>query len=396
MRNLVNIRKVKSKLLVMFVLMSILSFPFKYHLIKINFLTIFFKGITKRIAPLVLDNVETYTLELYSDSTGMYLNLISVFIVSLVITIIWNFFEKKIGNIIDFDDLYTLFVIGVCYYLSMQMSIYGFSKLFKYQFYDANPNTLFTPVGFLTKDFLYWTSIGSSKLYNTIVGLVEISIAVLLLFKRTRLLGGVLGGIVCFNIVLINFAFDINVKLQSVFFLLLFLMVSYPALKNLYVFFIKQKSVRIHSRLMPFFKKHHRNFILIKSVVIILIFIESLYPYVKTNNFNGDALIKPPYYGAYKINNNDKYKRFFIHSDPYFIIQSHNDKLLSFKMKLSQSSLKLSYNEFESVLSFKTNDSIMLLKGDFFGDSLNIDATKINIENMPLYKDNFKWTIDQY
>lgn len=394
MTTLVNIKKVLKKLTIVFVILFILCFPFKYNLFKINFLANLFEGITQKVAPFILHSTNTYTLAFYSDSTGMYINLVNLVFVSFIVIGLWFFFDKKIEKIISFKTLFSIFTIGVCYYLSLQFSIYGFSKLFKYQFYDAHPNTLFTPVGFLTKDFLYWTSVGSSKLYNTVVGFVEVMTAILLLFRKTRSLASVLGCIICVHIVLINFAFDINVKIQSLFLLLLFFIVSYPSFKNMYAIFIQRKTTisypRINALLYP------KWFRILKFVLIAFICAESLYPYIKNQNFNGDTLPKPPYYGAYKIENNPTYKRFFIHSDPYFIIQDHNDELYSFEMDLQNEKMLLKYNTLKSMLSFKVNDSIISLKGDFFGTPLHISARKINISTMPLYEDTFHWTIDQY
>ena len=352
--------------------------------------------IVAKIAPYILGDNSEYTLQFYSDSTGLYLGILVIFLISILLSSIWHFWEEKNQQLAEVAHRwFPMLTICICYYLSLQMSIYGFSKLFKYQFYDAHPNTLYTPVGFLTKDFLYWTSIGSSQLYNTVTGSLEVLIAVLLWFTRTRAFASVIGLLISSYLVLINFAFDINVKIQSMFFLLLFLMISFPTLKRLYLFFFKQKVVKLDQPRKSFFS-NKRFRIGVKVLIISLILVESLYPYVRNQNFNGDALTKPPFYGAYKIENDYRYKRFFIHSDPYFIIQDHNDKLYSFPMTIESDAIILNHNTSVSRLTMKVNDSIISLQGDFFGSILDIDAKKLNIEYMPLYQDSFQWTIDGY
>ncbi len=387
-------KKLIKRVFVIFTILFILSFSFEYNIIKINFLTSFFEKIVKIIASFFLDNTKEYTLKFYSDAAGLYLNIIVVFIISLGVSSLLFLFKRK-RNTFD-KEFIAFFIVGVCYYLSLQFSIYGFSKLFKYQFYDAHPNTLYTPVGYLTKDFLYWTSIGSSKLYNTITGLIEITIAVLLWFKKTRVLVCFLGIGMCLNIVLVNFSFDINVKIQSLFLLFLFLLVSYSNIKKLYLFFIKQEVTKINPISFPISKKHRFKHVVIKSVLISVILLEGLYPYVTTNSFNGDTTAKPLFYGAYEIKNNEVYKRFFIHSDPYFIIQDKNDELYSFKMELNEETLLLTNNDRTSILSFKNKEGVFYIEGDFFGSSLNIKATPIDISKLPLNEDSFKWTIDGY
>ncbi len=387
-------KKLRNRIFVVFSIFFILSLPFKYNVLKINFLTAFFERVVKIIAPIFLNNNKEYTLDFYSDSSGLYINIIIVFIISIAVSFLWLFFERK--RTIFSKEFTVFFAVIICYYLSLQFSIYGFSKLFKYQFYDAHPNTLYTPVGYLTKDFLYWTSIGSSKLYNTITGLIEITTAVLLWFKRTRVLACFLGIGVCLNIVLVNFSFDINVKIQSLFLLLLFLLVSYPNIKTLYLFFVKQEITKINPISFPISKKYRFKHVVIKSVLISVILLEGLYPYVTTNSFNGDTIVKPLFYGAYEIKNNEVYKRFFIHSDPYFIIQDKKDQLYSFKMELNEETLLLTNNDRTSILSFKNKDGVFYIEGDFFGSLLNIEATKIDISTLPLNEDSFKWTIDGY
>ena len=96
---------------------------------------------------------------------------------------------------------------------------YGFDKLFKHQFYLPEPNTLYTPVGLLSKDILFWTSMGTSHSYNVFMGLIEIIPAFLLFFKRTRMLGGLISFAVLLNVLMINIGFDITVKILSSFLL---------------------------------------------------------------------------------------------------------------------------------------------------------------------------------
>lgn len=374
----------------------VLTFPFEYQLVKFNVLSDVLEGMVESIAPLIFEDASQYTLKLYSDSTGMYLGVAIVLVISFVVSLFWFWIEKKKDKPTIIGQFwFPLLLVGICYFLALQMSIYGCNKVFKYQFYDAHPNTLYTPIGFLTKDFLYWTSIGSSKLYNSVIGSMELLVAVLLVFKRTRPLASVLGLLISSYLVLINFAFDINVKIQSLFLVFLFGVISFTTLKKLYLLFFKGKSVILPQNQFLVFKRKSIG-ILIKGILISLILVESMYPYVRNNNFNGDELTKPPYYGAYKIENDVRYKRFFIHSDPYFIIQDHDDQFYSFPMELGSDVMVLHHQESTSALVLKVNDSLFSLKGDFFGYPMNIQARKLNIDRMPLYRDSFQWTIDGY
>jgi hypothetical protein len=90
---------------------------------------------------------------------------------------------------------------------------YGWDKITKGQFYMPEPNTLFTPFGKLSKDIAYWSLVGSSYPYTVSLGIIEVVAALLLLFKRTQFLASLLAVVIFGQVVLINFSFDISVKL---------------------------------------------------------------------------------------------------------------------------------------------------------------------------------------
>lgn len=392
--NTATLKLISVRWLLLFAILLILSIPFKYNYIKINILTPLFESIVGFMAPFFLEDISKYTLSFQSDATGLYLNVLVVWVISGVLACSWLFIEKKIGMVLNNKKLYYTTVIIASYYLSLFLLIYGFNKVFKFQFYDAHPNTLFTPVGQLTKDFLYWTSTGSSRVYNIATGGIEIIVALCLLFKRTRALGSILGFLTMCHIVLINFSFDINVKVQSMFFLFLFIVLLYPNIKTYYHFFIKKNLVKPLS--FPSIMTSIKLYVILKTVVVILLFTESLYPYIQATNFNGDTATKPPFYGAYEIDNHKVYKRFFIHSDPYFILQDTSDTFYSFPMKLYPQAITLEFENMKSNMSFRASEGIIELQGDFFGESLDIKAHNIDISIMPLYEDSFMWTIDSY
>ncbi len=383
--NPVKLQKHLTIWLLCFVVLFILSFPIQYNYLHFNILVTAFGNITHKIAPTFFENPTEYTFDYLSDSTGLYLNLILISLIALLLTILIKGIEKVAKTELSQKTAWTILNTVLVYYLSLQMAIYGFNKLFKYQFYDAHPNTLFTPVGYLTKDFLFWTSMGSSSLYSISTGAVEVLVAILLLFGRTRNLAIVAGFLVSAFLVLINFAFDINVKIQSISLLLFFFILLIPNLKAYFAFFNQLPAQKIPLSA------------LFKVIVVILIFVEALVPYIASGNFNGDNTQKPPFYGAYSIANDSVYKRFFIHSDPYFIIQDKDDYLYSFPMEITPVYIKLTGpNEEVTRLSYSMQDSVFQLTGDFFGYPINLQGTQIDISNLPLNEDTYRWTIDGY
>ena len=158
------------------------------------------------------------TLTLDSDSKGMYLWAVTWAAVSVLAALgyLWG---KKSGKFLVF--IQTNFPSFVAFYLSLQLFRYGWDKVFKHQFYLPEPNTLFTPLGYLDKDILYWSTMGSSYSFTVFGGIMELIPAVLLLFRPTRIIGAAITFGVFLQVLMINIGFDITVKCLSGFLLLL-------------------------------------------------------------------------------------------------------------------------------------------------------------------------------
>ncbi len=133
-------------------------------------------------------------------------------------------------------------MLFISYYLAFVLLKYGFDKVFKLQFYLPEPNILYSEFGMLTKDILYWSTIGTSRFYNISIGVIELVTAGLILFSRTRTLGLLGASLIFAHIVIINFGFDISVKTYSMLLLLMALVSVAPELKSIYNFFIRRRT----------------------------------------------------------------------------------------------------------------------------------------------------------
>jgi len=171
-----------------------------------------------------------------SDTKGLYLHVAFLFISSFIASLSWNYL-KPVEN----KERYNYFITFVTYYLSLQLIIYGFNKLFLMQFPIPSANLLYTNLGELSKDILFWISISTSPLYNYFTGGLEILTGLLLLHFRTRVIGSLLAIVIFSTIVLINFSFDISVKFYSLFLLITSLFIAAPYIKSLFNFFVLNK-----------------------------------------------------------------------------------------------------------------------------------------------------------
>lgn len=186
----------------------VLPFPFKF-LPKIG------ERLSELLLPLNKWFAKLYGIDiensyLISDSFAFFSSGILLFLFSLLLSEFliykWSNYTEKSHRL-----LHLINTLVLCYFLLH----YGLEKLLRIQFYMPAANTLHTEMGQMTKDLLFWSSMGTSKFYNLSTGALEFGVGILLLFNRTRFTGYLLAIGVFAHILMINIGFDITVKYLS-------------------------------------------------------------------------------------------------------------------------------------------------------------------------------------
>lgn len=147
-----------------------------------------------------------YKLNKYILPIGMT-SLIIAIIFSIGLSIYWHYEAKN--NLIESKKYYIWLTTILRYWLAFYISTFGFEKLFDVNFAfsfhieDALVNTL-------TGQELTWKYYGHSYYLSVIIGLFQIIGSILLLFRRTTLLGVITLLPVQLNILLINIFYGIG------------------------------------------------------------------------------------------------------------------------------------------------------------------------------------------
>jgi len=392
-----------------FVLLFIASFTFPHALLPdIGKYTGFvFEPLCRMLAGLLFEKGKVFTSSIVSDSTGMYLSLLVVAILSAIVTIcLWS---KKSSDAKWFE----WFLVIVRYYLAMQLLAYGCSKLFKWQFYLPEPNTLFTSIGSVSADLLYWSAMGTSRAYTMFLGMAEIAAACFLLFRRTYLLGACVTLAVLMNVVMVNFSFDISVKVYSLFLLSLALFLLLANAKRLSGFFFKNDPVQYAVAAPAYSYNMPRFYLPVKVIVIAFIITDALFMYVKEGNYNDDKAKRPYMHGAYNVDlfvkNADtlaplttdpyRWKRMFVHRKGYLIVQDMHDNMQDYQLDCDTVTCQLQLMSYDSVFTIlnyqRLNDSLFTVEGFMNNDTLRMDLSKINMKKLALMGKQFHWTIDE-
>jgi hypothetical protein len=145
-------------------------------------------------------------------------------------TAVWSVADRRRPHYRRFAQLLWIYAR---YALAASMLPYGAWKLWKTQFPSPDPLRLLEPYGQSSPMGLAWTFLGYSTAYNVFIGLGEAGGAMLLLWRRTTTLGALMLAVVLANVVMINFCYDVPVKLMSSHLLLMSLYLALPDGKRL-------------------------------------------------------------------------------------------------------------------------------------------------------------------
>jgi hypothetical protein len=101
------------------------------------------------------------------------------------------------------------------YSIALGLVSYGIAKLLPQQFPPLSPIVLDQRVGELRPMSLLWTFMQYSRPYAFFGGVMEIVAVLLLCFRRTATLGAIVCVAVMSNVMLLNYAYDVPVKLYA-------------------------------------------------------------------------------------------------------------------------------------------------------------------------------------
>src|SRR4051812_9045993 len=119
------------------------------------------------------------------------------------------------------------------YSLAHAMLVYGFAKILRQQFGDLSPFELRTTVGEISPMGLLWRFMGYSAPYTVFGGLCEAVAGLLLLWRWTAAMGAVMAIGVMTNVVMLNFSYDVCVKLYSIQLLVMGWVIALPDARRL-------------------------------------------------------------------------------------------------------------------------------------------------------------------
>lgn len=233
------------------------------------------------------------------DTTFHYVHVLLVGAIAVTACLVWSLIDRRSPH-------YRLLARGLTvagrYYLASVLLTYGFAKIFQVQFQAPTIERLIQPFGESSPMGLAWTFLGHSKLYNLFTGGGEIVAALLLLFRRTTTLGGLLSLTILGNVVMMNFSYDLPVKLFSLHLLLLatiLLAVDSSRLLNVLLWNRPSRA----GDLSPYYSNRRGKIVYrgAKTLLIGLTLVLGIHSELQHKILVGSGGPRPPHYGLYDV-----------------------------------------------------------------------------------------------
>ena len=341
-----------------------------------------FGDITKLVLHIFAEG-KKFRIDYSSDSHSMLVLVIILLFTSLFLSILVK--ENRTKYLLPIIEYFCVL------YISIILIKYGVDKIFGTQFPKPEANILFTRFGNLDKDILFWSTIGTSKVYNFTIGFLEIFSGIVLIFNRTKNLGLLLAIMSFVQILIINFSFDISVKLFSSILLIISIFLMRKSAWKLIQFIIQLEKGNL---------SHRTKFLPYKTFFTIIVlgftFVNIGLPYFNNSFFMEDKKNPLNLVDVYQITNPESpYQYLFFHKDQYLILmEKSSEKMLVYHYEITFDNQIILEDEQRKISKHslfidQKNNSI-----HFGFNNQEITAKAVHYSKMNALQDQFHFLVD--
>lgn len=300
---------------------------------------------------------------------------------SLLVALAWTALDRRRT---EYTRLYHAWKVYVQVGLGLVLIVYGGLKIVPSQFPRPPVSRLLQPFGDASPMGVLWTFMGASAPYTIFAGLSELVPGLLLLFRRTATLGALVAIPVMTNVVMLNYCYDVPVKLFSTHLLAIAIYLAVPGMVRLADLLVLHRTVAPAAE-PPFFRRRRWQIVaLVVEVAVAIGFTASIVRmgYVQMTTFYGGE--RSPLAGIWNVDDlkidgrphdpqtteNLQWRRLVFDSTTVLAIQSSSDSRQRYNLKLDAAHKTLALTrrddpQWKSALSY----------GQPAADRLTLDGT---------------------
>lgn len=333
------------------------------------------------------------------DTTYDFVVLLFTIVVAAIGAGVWSVTGRDTRN---YNKMYYWLCVVVRYYVAITMVVYGGVKVVKNQFPAPSLGRLAEPVGNMSPMGLAWTYMGYSTPYNYFTGMAELSCGLLLFFRRTSLLGAIMGVVVAGNIMAINYCFDVPVKLLSTMLVVMSAFLLFMDYHRLLNFFFKNKTAQPSNLTVHRFRSKGKNIALLVFKIVLIGYVLFFNVVMAFVYGSPDDAPKPPFYGVYDvatfIANKDTLKPLTtdttrwrkLYLDESANVQLMSDSIIPYRLTIDTIRHHFIISRKKFILRYtQLKPDTLLLEGTWKTDSVKIKLVKHGSTTFPLMSRGF-------
>jgi len=348
------------------------------------------------------------------DTTYNYVQVFCYLVLALTAAAVWTLLDRRRRNYARLNEWLRVYVR---FSLATAMISYGAMKVIPAQFPGPSLDRLLQPIGDASPMGLLWTFIGASKSYNIFSGLGEMLGGLLLLTRRTTTLGALVSSAVLVNVVMLNFSYDVPVKLYSSHLLAMAVLLMAPDARRLADLLVFNRPTA-PAEIRPLFERRwlHRGALILRTVFVLAFAAWSLYgAYDGRKNYDLVTGPRPPLYGIWNVEDLEvdgrpqppgtpdpaQWRRVVFGYPGTFAVQLGNDSRQRYLLKLDAAKKTLGLKkrddpEWQTTISYRQpGPGLLLLEGPLDGHKLRVKLRHTEIPQFRLVNRGFHW-INEY
>lgn len=342
------------------------------------------------------------------DNTYAYVTLFVNVLLTIIIALLWIVLDQKRKS---YNKLFYWFLVILRVFLIFFMFTYGFVKLIQLQFPYPSLTRMMEPLGNFSPMGLAWTYLGYSKGFNFFMGIMEVSGGLLLIPRRTSTLGAFVTFGVMMHVAVMNFMFDIPVKIFSVHLALMALFIFSTDIKRFVNVFIKNKPTEAYQFYNPIEDKTY-NKVIFWMKLVFTIALTGLFLLQGWGNDRGKLQKeRPPLYGIWEttyfikdrdtlaplITDTERWRYLIIDRKDRATVKTMDDERHNYKFKtdtLNKEIILYGAGEKSETPNFTyelLDSETLKLKGEIYLYDHDILLKRKNLDDILLYSRKFNW-----
>jgi len=293
------------------------------------------------------------------------------------------------------------------------MVFYGVSKVLHLQMPPPTLYELVQPLGEKNPMALAWSYVGLSEAFSVFTGLAEILGGALLFFRRTTTIGTLIVATIMLNVLVMNLAFNIPVKLYSSLLLLMALFLVLHDGKRLMHVLVWNKPTEPK----PFRRYIHSQWGRVAALTLKILFIGWVFVGNATSGYarmhkHGKMQARAPIYGIYDtehfVLNGDtvaplstapqRWKQLITEFPDHIHVKHMNDSVTYYPVYWDARQQKMVVSPGDpknrGELSYDRQLDVLTLRGTLGRDSIIITLRERDLKTFPLINTPFRWIQD--